>query len=118
MLEVAVVVSCPALQRTLAKRFATYREVEVELVHLPTGVWCAVIGLSPWPITLGAQAETIAISKVKMYIEVSVFSGTRRAPADRSKGGKRAFASVRSHQSPPGPVRASRTDRRSDRSRP
>jgi hypothetical protein len=45
-------------------------------------------------------------------------SETRRAPADRSRGDKRAFALVRSHQSPPGPVRASRTDRRSDRSRP
>src|SRR5450432_1270138 len=32
---------------------------------------------------------------------------TPRAPADRSRGDKRAFASVRSHQSPPAPVRAS-----------
>ena len=42
----------------------------------------------------------------------------RHAPADRSRCDKRAFPSVRSHQSLPGPVRASRTDRRSDRSRP
>src|SRR5450432_393115 len=30
------------------------------------------------------------------------YSETRRAPADRSRGDKRAFASVRSHQSQPG----------------
>ena len=42
----------------------------------------------------------------------------RRAPADRTRCDKRAFPSVRSHQSLPRPIRASRTDRRSDRSRP
>jgi len=57
------------LQGRMTKRLATYREVEVELVHLPKGAVRAEVRLPSGPVTFEAPTETIAVSEAKICID-------------------------------------------------